>query len=327
MSPSPPLTRRERAARARTAAPPSVVIEGSPDRAGVAAALATVIAWAEARRRRVALPAYWRPALEACSPAPSDPFLFESPDDLLSQETRADPGLIISLGGDGALLVAFGRYHELGYPFLSVNLGSVGFNAAATPDGLAETLEDWEAGRATEVPRLVLRAVHEGERRAVASTVALNDVVIHRSPQSRMLDLEATQGRQRVLAFPADGLLIATPTGSTAYNLSVGGPILHPALEAIVVTGLAPHVLTSRPIVLPAEPGLEVRFRRRHPEDAAVAHVDGQERWELQAGETLRIERHPRPCRLVAPAGGWYFQTLREKLNWCVPIRPASPTA
>jgi NAD+ kinase len=196
-------------------------------------------------------------------------------------------------------------------PILGVNFGSLGFLTEITRPELFEALAAVVNGTAEHDARMMLRARVGG-----ASLVALNDVVITRHALSRMVEVSVWVGDQFVTTVRADGLIIASPTGSTAYNLSAGGPIVHPALEAIVITPIAPHMLTNRPIVIPAARDVRAATSTVQPGDGMHVTFDGQTGFPLEPGQSVTISRAERQLRLVRAASRSYFEVLRQKLKW-----------
>lgn len=221
--------------------------------------------------------------------------------------------LVLVLGGDGTLLSVadiIGK-GDRDVPILGVNFGSLGFLTEITRPELLMTLEAALAGRIEHDERMMLCGSLAG-----ATHVALNDIVFTRMALSRMVELDVTVGDQFVMSVRSDGLIIASPTGSTAYNLSAGGPVVHPAMDAIVLTPIAPHTLTHRPIVIPAS--REVRIRAASGNAGADIYVtfDGQQGLPMQEGDEVSVTRAARPIRLVRAATRSYFEVLRKKLKW-----------
>jgi NAD+ kinase len=221
--------------------------------------------------------------------------------------------LVLVLGGDGTLLAVADLIGQaaLDVPILGVNFGSLGFLTEITRPELFTALEAALSGAVDHDERMMLRGTVEGPAR-----VALNDIVLTRTALSRMVDLDVTVGDQFVTSVRSDGLIIASPTGSTAYNLSAGGPVVHPAMDAIVLTPIAPHTLTHRPIVIPAE--REVRVKAAPGNAGAEIYVtfDGQHGFPLPEGAEISVTRAPQPIRLVRAATRSYFEVLRKKLKW-----------
>ncbi|MGQ0736084.1 MAG: NAD(+)/NADH kinase [Acidobacteriota bacterium] len=221
--------------------------------------------------------------------------------------------LVLVLGGDGTLLSMAGIIGTRGLdvPILGVNFGSLGFLTEITHAELFSSLEAALAGRVDHDARMMLFGSLPGH-----TGLAMNDIVLARTALSRMVDLDVTVGDQFVTSVRSDGLIIATPTGSTAYNLSAGGPVVHPAMDAMVLTPIAPHTLTHRPIVIPA--AREVRVRAASTNAGAEIYVtfDGQHGLPLAEGGELSVTRAAKPIRLVRAANRNYFAVLREKLKW-----------
>ena len=229
------------------------------------------------------------------------------------EDIARDADLVIVLGGDGTLLAAAQIIAKSGrdVPILGVNFGSLGFLTEITRPELFSSLEAVIGGRVEHDDRMLLWGTI-GDH----SHVALNDIVITRVALSRMVELDVTVGDQFVTSVRSDGLIIASPTGSTAYNLSAGGPVVHPAMDAIVLTPIAPHTLTHRPIVIPAS--REVRVRAASGNDGAEIYVtfDGQRGFPLPEGGEISVTRAKQPIRLVRASARNYFEVLRTKLKW-----------
>ncbi|MGE5360265.1 MAG: NAD(+)/NADH kinase [Bacteroidales bacterium] len=226
--------------------------------------------------------------------------------------------LILVLAGDGTLLGMADRIAEAGreVPILGVNFGALGFLTEITLAELYPALEATLDGRATIERRLMLRASVRRAGQVIAERLLLNDVVITRGPLSRIIDLSVSVGGHFVARFTADGLIVATPTGSTAYNLSAGGPIVHPGLNALVLTPIAPHILTNRPVVIPASEEVQVQPLARDGGDEIYVTFDGQTGLRLQADDQLSIHPATRAMLLVHASTRTYFEVLRRKLKW-----------
>jgi NAD+ kinase len=229
----------------------------------------------------------------------------------------AEVDLIVVLGGDGTLLATARRIAlaEVDVAVLAVNFGSLGFLTETTLPELYGALERVIGGTASFETRMMLtmRIVRAGVTRH--QTPVLNDVVVNRGPLSRMTDLSVQVDDQFVARFKADGLIVATATGSTAYNLSAGGPIVHPQVDAIVLTPIAPHTLTNRPVVLPATAALTIQPQIAGGEDIFVT-ADGQTGYPLSAADAVTVVRATRALRLVRSTERSYFGVLRQKLKW-----------
>jgi NAD+ kinase len=235
-----------------------------------------------------------------------------------SRETLpAEVDLIIVMGGDGTLLSMATRTAQSGrdIPVLGVNFGSLGFLTEARIDELYTVLESVLNGTATFDERAMLAADAYRAREHFDSRIVLNDVVFTKAALSRIIELSVSVGSGLAMKVKADGLIIASATGSTAYNLAAGGPIIHPRADAIVLTPIAPHTLTNRPIIVPGSEVIEVRPQVQGTLDEIFVTYDGQAGYPLQQGDIVRVRRSERTLRLVkAPRS--YFELLREKLKW-----------
>jgi NAD+ kinase len=232
-------------------------------------------------------------------------------------ELPARTDVILAFGGDGTLLEAAGSVARAGAdtPVLGINLGRLGFLTEVSRRDQIQALEALVAGRARYETRLLLIGDVRRESETVATRLALNDVVVTRGALARMVEIDVDVDGQSVCQVKADGLIIATATGSTAYNLSAGGPILHPAVDALVLTPIAPHTLTNRPLVLPA--GARIGLRPIiEGATGIVVTFDGQAGVPLEAGDVIEIRRAPRVVRLLRTSGRTHFDVLREKLQW-----------
>jgi NAD+ kinase len=229
---------------------------------------------------------------------------------------RIDVALV--LGGDGTLLAMAKTIAESGHdiPILAVNFGSLGFLTEITRPEIYESLDAVLSGKATHDLRMMLCAVATRAGQTTSTHMALNDVVFTRTALSRMIELSVSVGDQFVTAVKADGLIVATPTGSTAYNLAAGGPIVHPAMDALVLTPIAPHTLTNRPIVIPAERDVRVRSTSSNAGDEVYVTLDGQTGFGLHEGDEITITKAARPLRLIRATTRSYFEVLRQKLKW-----------
>jgi NAD+ kinase len=222
--------------------------------------------------------------------------------------------LIVVLGGDGTLLAVAREIGDAPVPILGVNLGQLGFLAEVAPEEQQGALDHVLGGRFETVPRMRLEVRAERRSEAVVQALALNDAVIKGSDLSRMIDLEARADGARVGVYHGDGLIVATPTGSTAYNLSAGGPILMPGSRVFVVTPICPHTLTHRPLVLPDGARLEIEVRPR--DGGAQLTVDGQVGARLERGDRVHVAVSAHPAHFVVSPFRSRFDVLRTKLGW-----------
>jgi len=225
--------------------------------------------------------------------------------------------LVVILGGDGTLIGMAGLIAQAGtsVPILGVNFGSLGFLTEIQLDELYDSLESVLDGEAKIDERMMLRACTLREGGIFADRLVVNDVVITKAALSRIIDLTVAIGDQLVMRVRADGLIVATPTGSSAYNLAAGGPIVHPAVDALLLTPIAPHMLTNRPVVLPGTSEVRVEPVMNGGEEVYVT-FDGQSGHPLQADDVIEITRAERPLRLVRASKRTYFDVLRLKLKW-----------
>ncbi len=227
----------------------------------------------------------------------------------------ADPlDLVVVLGGDGTLLKAARLYGHQEAPILGVNLGGLGFLTEISLDELPLLLDGILQGDYQIENRMVLTAgiIREGEVLPVIPF--LNDVVINKGAVARIIDLETSIGGQFLTSYRGDGLIVATPTGSTAYNLSAGGPILHPALKTILLTPICPFTLTNRPIILQDDAVIDIRLGTKASE--VWLTFDGQVGYPLNAGDLVRVQKAVKSIRLIKTPFKNYFEILRTKLKW-----------
>ena len=235
------------------------------------------------------------------------------PVDEASVESEAD--LIIAVGGDGTMLHAASLTGKQDVPLLGINRGRLGFLTDVSPAEMLESLDEIMSGNYSIESRLRLKALLEiaGAERRTAR--ALNDVVMQRKDTGRMLDIETRIAGRYVNTHRGDGLIVATPTGSTAYALSCGGPIIEPQLDAIVMVPVCPHTLSDRPVVIPSDHPIDVVLLEREDTNAEVI-VDGHWLGELTPRDRLTITGSAAPVSLIHPPGYDYYAILRSKLHW-----------
>ena len=220
---------------------------------------------------------------------------------------RAD--LVVACGGDGTMLRAARLVGSRDVPIMGVNLGGLGFLTEFSVEEAQAGIEDFCRGTHAEERRMVLVCSY-GRK----SGFALNDIAVNMGTANRAIELVASSGGVLVTRFNGDGVVVATPTGSTAYSLAAGGPVVFPTMHAILLTPLSPHALASRPMILPGDAKVELELSKRS--ESAVLNLDGQERWTILPGKTIRISRAGFTIRLVTPKDKTYFQILRDKLKW-----------
>lgn len=233
-------------------------------------------------------------------------------------EMPAAVDMILVLGGDGTLLAMGDRIaqHGVDVPLLGVNFGSLGFLTEITLAELFPALENAINGSVSLDQRRMLRAVVRRDGQVIADRVALNDVALTRNATSPIIDLSVSVGSQFVAEFKADGLIVASPTGSTAYNLAAGGPIVHPVVEALVITPIAPHTLTNRPIIVPASSDVRIQPISNCDDNQIIVSFDGQSGIPLACDDIVSVASSEQPLQLFRATSRSYFAVLREKLKW-----------
>ncbi len=222
--------------------------------------------------------------------------------------------MIIVLGGDGTLLSVARQVWNKNIPILGVNLGGLGFLTEITLDELYPVLErvvgdDFEVNEREVLNALVIR---RGER--IAEFIVLNDAVINKGALARIIDLETTINGEYLSTFRSDGLIISTPTGSTAYNLSAGGPIVYPSLHTIIITPICPHTLTIRPIIIPDD--VKIRALLKSRDEEVTLTLDGQQGFTLEFEDVVEVGKAEGRILLIKSPYRHYFELLREKLKW-----------
>jgi NAD+ kinase len=225
---------------------------------------------------------------------------------------RAD--LAVSVGGDGTLLTAARNLVDYGIPLVGINLGRLGFLADVTIDDMHENLRGIFAGNYSVEKRFLLDGEIMQQGQETISHLAVNDIILHSHQNIRMIEFEVYSDGQLINKQRADGLIVSSPTGSTAYSLSGGGPIMHPSLNALALVPICPHTLSQRPIVLPSEQKIEIQLNQ--PGAAGLLSFDGHSRAVLQCGDRIVVTRHEKNITLLHPAGYDYFHILRAKLKW-----------
>jgi NAD+ kinase len=222
--------------------------------------------------------------------------------------------LLLVLGGDGTLLTAGRVAAPLGIPILPINMGSLGFLTSFRLDDLYPALEETLAGRFATSERVMLEVQLEREGRVVERQSVLNDAVINKGALARMIDLKLTIDSEFVCRYRADGLIVATPTGSTAYSLSAGGPIVHPGVESWLITPICPHTLTDRPVIVRDSSLIEIHLS--DDTESVFLTLDGQTGIPMQSTDRVRIQKAAERLKLIQPPQKSYFEILRNKLKW-----------
>jgi NAD+ kinase len=229
------------------------------------------------------------------------------------EQLAAKSDLAIIVGGDGTLISSARVMAEHGVPLVGVNLGRLGFLTDIPADGVAAAIEAVVAGEFTPESRMLLVGSVRRAGKTLMTALAMNDVVVSRGAIGSMIEFAVTVDGEFVYTLRADGLIVATPTGTTAYALSAGGPILHPALSAIALVPISPHTLSNRPVALRSSSRIEVTLVRGQD---ARANFDVQAHCQLEPGDIVSVHTSPKPATLLHPKGYRYFSMLRQKLRW-----------
>lgn len=224
--------------------------------------------------------------------------------------------LVIVLGGDGTLLKVARITHSHGVPILGVNLGNLGFLTETTLEDLYQTLQSTLNGECEIEHRMLLNASLWRDGAKIQDFNVLNDIVINKGALARIVNLTVRVNDQPMTSYRADGLIIATPTGSTAHSLSAGGPIIHPSMQALVLSPICPFALTNRPIVIPDTSRIKVQLAKRHEDEDVRITLDGQMGCDMKSGDILEAGKAQVSVKLVQAPGKNYYQTLRTKLHW-----------
>lgn len=229
-------------------------------------------------------------------------------------QLAAQADVLIVLGGDGTILSAARLAAERSIPILGVNMGGLGFLTEVRLDELYHALDRLLANDYVIDERLMLHTLIHRHGETVASGTVLNDVVISKGTLARMIELKIAIQGQFITSLRADGLIVSTPTGSTAYSLSAGGPIVNPSVQALILTPISPHTLTHRPLIVPVDVEIEVTLTSR--DDGAMATLDGQVGVAIVQGDTTRVRLSNHRTKLVRFPEHHYYDVLREKLKW-----------
>jgi NAD+ kinase len=236
------------------------------------------------------------------------------PDDVLElQAMAAKADLVIVLGGDGTLISCARQFAEHNVPLVGVNLGRLGFLTDIPADALAPAIEAVLEGQFSPEQRILLQGGVRRGSRTLFSALAMNDVVVSRGAVGSMIEFAVTVDGEFIYTLRADGLIVATATGSTAYALSAGGPIVHPGLSALALVPISPHTLSNRPVVIKSNSRIEITLVRGSD---ARANFDVQAHFQLEANDVVTVAAAPKPATLLHPKGYRYFAMLRQKLRW-----------
>jgi NAD+ kinase len=231
-----------------------------------------------------------------------------------TEKLAASVDLILVLGGDGTMIATARMIEDLEVPVLGINYGGLGYLTEFRIEELYSALGSILDGNYRLDKRVMLRTLHQRGDEVVNRNRVLNDVVINKSALARIIEIDAYLNDQFVNSFRADGLIVSTPTGSTAYNLSAGGPVIFPSMNAIVITPICPFTLSNRPIVVPDDAVIELRLKTDQ-EDVALT-LDGQVGFPLKIGDRVVIQKSRTTFNLIQPSNRNYFDVLRDKLRW-----------
>jgi NAD+ kinase len=226
--------------------------------------------------------------------------------------------MILVLGGDGTLLGSAGRIAKAksDIPILGINFGSLGFLTEVTLPEMYTSLESALNGTAPTEERMMLKVAVDAGGSRLLDRIVLNDVVVTQGALSRIIELSVSVDGEFMMRVKADGLIIASPTGTTAYNLSAGGPIVHPYVDGLTITPIAPHTLTNRPVVVPGSSEIRIQPLIHDEQSEIFATFDGQALMPLRNDHLVCVQRAEKPLRLIRASARGYFQVLREKLKW-----------
>jgi len=230
------------------------------------------------------------------------------------EQVAEESELLLVLGGDGTLLAAARVAAPRGKPILPINMGSLGFLTSFTLEEMYPALEEVLSGRAATSERVMLAVELVRGGAVIDRQSVLNEAVINKGTLARMIDLQLTIDADLVCRYTADGLIVATPTGSTAYSLSAGGPIVHPTVECWLITPICPHTLTDRPLVVRDSSCIEIDLSEGT--ESVFLTLDGQTGIPMQAGDKVRLKRAAERLKLIQPPNKSYFEILRSKLKW-----------
>ena len=281
-------------------------IWGNTEKAAFWELLPDIISWTEEKNLEVHLTTRIRDNME--DPQTFSYQVIESAEDFFKLD------FLLTLGGDGTMLSLARAVGDRNVPILGIHLGELGFLAAVNVDQMFEKLDQVVAGDYLVQPRIVLKStVYNGGKSS--TFFALNDMVIDGGKSHRMLVYELQANNHVIANYKADGLIVSTPTGSTAYSLAAGGPIVVPTMRTMIVTPICPHSLTLRPIVIPDDQVLKISFPSDHDDGIALA-VDGQICEELGSGSKVEIQAADYTINMIGFPGSNYFRTLRKKMGW-----------
>ncbi len=227
-----------------------------------------------------------------------------------------DADIAVCLGGDGTLLKTARRVGKKRVPVLGVNMGTLGFLTETTPEKMYWALDRVFENNYIIDQRSILRVTIYRDGVKIYTNLALNDAVVNQGLFARLIDLRLEVNQRKIIDFEADGIIVATPTGSTAHALSAGGPIIHPSVHSFVVVPVCPASLSVRPIVIPSDRQLKVVVQTHRVKEHVGLTLDGQETFDLEYGDEIKIRKSSRVFEMIRITGGNYYKVLRTKLHW-----------
>ena len=236
------------------------------------------------------------------------------PNRCIVEEMPSEVDMGIVLGGDGTMLWAARLFSESEIPLLGVNLGGMGYITEVASSDLITVMEQVLAGTYTLERRIMLSVEHRRDDESLTKLHALNDVIVNKGTRATIIELEVLVDNVFITRYRADGLIVCTPTGSTAYSLSAGGPILYPTLNSLLLTPICPHTLTNRPIVLPGDANVDIRLISVS-DDVILTH-DGIVSGNIASGDIISVRRSSQTTSLIMPSGHDHFQAMKTKLRW-----------
>jgi NAD+ kinase len=234
--------------------------------------------------------------------------------DLPSVDYNNKFDLLLSIGGDGSILRAARNLKHISTPILGINAGHLGFLANITMNNWEEKLEKILSGKGLKVHKTLCRVQHIRNGKTLIDSKILNEIVISYSDMARVVSIDAKIDKRKLCTYNADGLIVSTPTGSTAYNLAAGGPIVYPTLSAIIITPICSHSLTQKPIVLPGDKKVTLEFKRNS--NPLNLTLDGQRSFTVEKDDIIKVEVMKRPLNFIKLPGQHFVKTLRQKLHW-----------
>lgn len=242
--------------------------------------------------------------------------LFKGEEGMKKNKILKKADMVICLGGDGTLLKTSRRMGKKKVPVLGVNMGTLGFLTETTPGKMFEALDKVFEGKYVIDRRFILRVTIYRDGEKIYTNMALNDAVINQGLFARLIDLRLEVNQRKIIEFEADGIIVATPTGSTGHALSAGGPIVHPSVHSFVIVPVCPKSLSVRPIIIPNDRQLKLIVQTHRVKEHVGLTLDGQETFDLEYGDEIKIRKSSRWFDMIRITGEGYYKVLRQKLHW-----------